>query len=83
MCLLVCVLVFVYSMIIIVYFLLMTLGFICSLLLSCKLGCLKFSFFNYFLRKANIAMNFFLRTPFAVSCRFCMVVFSFSFASVV
>ena len=26
-------------------------------------------------------MNFFLRTPFAASCGFCMVVFSFSFAS--
>ena len=43
-----------------------------------RLRCLRIF---WFLRKASISMNFSLKTAFAVSYRFCMVVFSLSFGS--
>ena len=66
------------SLIFIISFLLLTLGFVLLIiiLLGSTLGC-----FSYFLRKPYITMIFPLRTAFAASHRLCMVVFSLSFVS--
>ena len=48
---------------------------------DCQPLCHQGSPFSCFLRKAYITMNFPLRMTFAVSHRFCMVVFSLSFVS--
>ena len=73
---------FISSLICIISFLLLTLCFVCFSLSNSnkQLGCL-FEIFSCFLRKTRIAMNFPLRTAFAASQRFCMVVFSLSFVS--
>ena len=65
----------------IIFFLLLTLGFVCSSF-SNSFRCYVRLFiwtFSCFSRKACIAMNFPLRTAFAVTHRCCKVVFSLSF----
>ena len=64
-------------------FLLLTLGFVCSSFSSsfrCKVRLFIWDF-SCFLREACIALNFPLRTAFAASHRFWIVVFSLSFVS--
>ena len=76
---------FISSLIFIISFLLLTLGlfvlFLILLIRNVRYVRLFIWDFSCFLRKACISMNFPLITAFAVSNRFCMVVFSSSFAS--
>ena len=70
---------FISALIFIIYFLLVTLGFLISSFFSC-FRCrvrLFIWFFSCFLRKAYIAMNLSLSTAFTESHRFWVVVFSF------
>ena len=71
------------SLIYIISFLPLTLGFACSSFSNCFKWQLSLfiSDFSCFLKKACITMNFPLRTALAASHRFCMVVFSQSFVS--
>ena len=65
---------FISSLILIVSFLLLILCFVCSFSTSSS----RLGFFIVLMMKACIAMNSPLRTDFATSQRFCMVVFSLS-----
>ena len=68
---------FIFSLIFIISFFLLTLDFVCpfSNSLGGKLGCLRF--FSRFLRKACISMNFPLRTAFPAFRQSCKRVLSF------
>ena len=61
----------------IIYPLLLTLGFVFLNILGGRLTCL---FEIYLFKEAYIAINVLLRTAFAASHRFCLAMFSFSFA---
>ena len=74
---------FIFALIFRISFLLLTLGFVCSSFSSsfrCKVRLFIWDF-SCFLRQDCIAINFPLRTAFATSHRFWIVVFSLSFVS--
>ena len=74
---------FISALIFVISFLLLTLGFVCSSFSSsfrCKVRLFVWDF-SCFLTQACIAINFPLRTAFASSHRFWIVVFSLSFVS--